>query len=169
MCKSVVYLKVWWTTHKFDGNGKPPQVWWLKNQQVWCGLSMAMFFCCIPVGNLNSSSKHQSCRGSFKVCLLGTPISFAKPKKSSMDEILRSRQNGTAGPNKVLYKVIGCSLKIIETTFRFDEQTYFQMLFCFILGLDRILYRFHWFEPFLVRNYRTPKNLDPSYGHTRPS
>ena len=33
-----------------------------------------------------------SCQASLRVCLLGTPISFAKPKKSSRDEILTSSE-----------------------------------------------------------------------------
>lgn len=54
----------WWTTHKFDGNGKPPQVWWLKNQQAWWGLSMAMIFLVyrwvteIPPANINPAKGH---------------------------------------------------------------------------------------------------------------
>ena len=95
-----------------------PQVWWqwktptslmAKKPASLMGTFHGYDFFGLPVGNWNSSSKHQSCQGSFKVCLLGTPISFAKPKKSSMDEILRShtsvrtvRLDPTKLPTKLL-------------------------------------------------------------------
>ena len=42
---------------------------------------------------------HPLVQESFNVCRLGTPISLAKPKKSSMDEILDCIDR-TAGPRK---------------------------------------------------------------------